>query len=604
MPEPFAYTRIFSAWHEQAFPAAPALKSTLLCDSELYPRFVAQYRTLQALSRQGRRAIERRWKRSISAIALLLALNQTAALAATIGVNDSCSLAQAITAANLDIPVGGCPAGLGVDAIVLPVNSKIVLNEVDNTVEGANGLPVVSSNITIFGNGSTIKRSAAPDTPAFRILLVNYSGRLTLTDATISGGKAAPQEESLGGGVSNSGGTVFLINSTISGNTAAFGGGAGNANDPSQTAAKLYLYNSTVSGNSATQDAGGVANVYGTIFAQNTTISGNSAARLAGGVQNARGTMTVGNVTIARNSAAGGIGGVLNFGTLFLRQSLISGNRAPGPGKEIFNNIVPPYFGTIVGNDFNLFGRNSSGTALYGFAPVGSDQLLAVPLSEILDTKLDFNGGSTQSHALVSGSPAIDAIPSANCFSSYDQRNGLRPEDGDGNGTFMCDVGAIEHVSDPPVCDFEVISSGCTVNGIAGQSCGGTSGDDTIVGTSGNDVIVGLAGNDDIAGGEGDDRICGGAGNDTLTGESGNDRLFGESGSDRLRGRDDNDALFGGRGIDTCGAGPGVDFTKDCETIVAFLNRRPRCLAPRHAEHNRLDYNRSVPRMSYSGTPG
>ncbi len=54
----------------------------------------------------------------------------------------TCKLRDAITAANTDTPVGGCPAGNGADTIELPVGATITLMEVDNFVfEGGNGLP-------------------------------------------------------------------------------------------------------------------------------------------------------------------------------------------------------------------------------------------------------------------------------------------------------------------------------------------------------------------------------------------------------------------------------------------------------------------------------
>lgn len=54
---------------------------------------------------------------------LLLALGQGQALAATIDVDGTCTLADAIVAANNDIAISGCPAGSGADAITLPEGS-------------------------------------------------------------------------------------------------------------------------------------------------------------------------------------------------------------------------------------------------------------------------------------------------------------------------------------------------------------------------------------------------------------------------------------------------------------------------------------------------
>ena len=53
---------------------------------------------------------------------------------------------------------------------------------------------------------------------------------------------------------------------------------------------------------------------------------------------------------------------------------------------------------------------------------------------------LQNNGGPTETHALLSGSDAINQIPEAACELGEDQRGEPRPETG---GT-MCDVGAYE----------------------------------------------------------------------------------------------------------------------------------------------------------------
>lgn len=87
----------------------------------------------------------------------------TPAVAATITVNDTsggtggpgCKLRDAITAGNTDGVSGGCSAGSGADIIVLPTNATITLTGADNSTDGANGLPSITTTITIQGNGAT-----------------------------------------------------------------------------------------------------------------------------------------------------------------------------------------------------------------------------------------------------------------------------------------------------------------------------------------------------------------------------------------------------------------------------------------------------------------
>ena len=56
---------------------------------------------------------------------------------------------------------------------------------------------------------------------------------------------------------------------------------------------------------------------------------------------------------------------------------------------------------------------------------------------------LQNNGGSTPTHALLSGSPAIDAGDNSSCASA-DERGAPRPFDGNGAGGAQCDIGAYE----------------------------------------------------------------------------------------------------------------------------------------------------------------
>jgi hypothetical protein len=108
----------------------------------------------------------------------MLALRMAPALAVTINVRGSCTLSSAITSANNDIAVAGCTRGRGADRIVLPPRSPVSLREANNRVYGPTGLPVIRSQITIAGNGSTIRR--VQSAPNFRILAVGDTGDLTL----------------------------------------------------------------------------------------------------------------------------------------------------------------------------------------------------------------------------------------------------------------------------------------------------------------------------------------------------------------------------------------------------------------------------------------
>jgi hypothetical protein len=94
---------ILSAWREGLATHSRLHKQRLLLkEAELLPCFAAHYEKLRALPRRMRRSLQRQWKQSLAGVALLLALGQTPALAATINVNSTCTLARAIVSANQD----------------------------------------------------------------------------------------------------------------------------------------------------------------------------------------------------------------------------------------------------------------------------------------------------------------------------------------------------------------------------------------------------------------------------------------------------------------------------------------------------------------------
>src|SRR5680860_267340 len=249
------YDRVLSAWREQVTTTAngPDLKQRLVHqERELLPRFAAQYSKLSVLPRTARRAMQRQWKRSLAGVALLLALGQTPAMAATINVSGGCSLVNAITAANTDTATGGCAKGSGRDTIVLPRGSTQTLTAVNNsTYYAGNGLPVVTSTITIQGNGATIRRAGSA--PNFRIFAVAPQGKLKLQQTAVSGGKTDGGTAAKGGALYDYGGIVTVTNSTISGNSASGSGGG-----IYSIGGSLTLTNSTVSGNSSGANGGGI----------------------------------------------------------------------------------------------------------------------------------------------------------------------------------------------------------------------------------------------------------------------------------------------------------------------------------------------------------
>src|SRR5215213_10799172 len=125
---------LLSAWQAELEAAGDAtLKQQCLeRELDLLPQFAEHYEKLKALPRRMRRSFQRQWKRSLAGVALLIALGQAPALAATINVGGTCTLIRAINAANNDTTASGCKKGSGADTIVLPRGSTQTLTTVNN----------------------------------------------------------------------------------------------------------------------------------------------------------------------------------------------------------------------------------------------------------------------------------------------------------------------------------------------------------------------------------------------------------------------------------------------------------------------------------------
>ena len=339
-----------------------------------------------------------------------------------------CNLIDAITAANTDTATGACAAGHpGADTIQLL--SDVTL---------ANGLPAIASAITIEGGGHTIARDAGA--PGFSILTIDSTGNLTLNTATLTGGNAG-----YGGGILN-GGALTLNNSTVSGNAAGIYGGGGIYNSGAAT-----LNDSTVSGNTASGAGGGINNGGGTLTLNNSTVSGNTANDLGGGIFNPyNGSAALNNSTVSGNTTDMEGGGIYSEGELTLAASLVSGNTAPGWGNEVVS------YATATSLGHNLFGHSgeSTGEAIYGIAlgagdiTAASDGSQPTALAAILGP-LANNGGSTKTHALVAGSPAVNAAPTG---PATDQRGVARPQCGGFDiGAFELESPSCAPANQPPV---------------------------------------------------------------------------------------------------------------------------------------------------------
>ncbi|PYR55311.1 MAG: hypothetical protein DMF85_19880, partial [Acidobacteria bacterium] len=376
----------------------------------------------------------------------------------------------------------------------------------------------IAKNVTISGPGaSTLTITRDGGAGLFRIFHVNPGVTATISGLSITNGLLGTTPfqflTDVGAGIFNERGTLTIQDAVVSGNTAERGGsGIYNSAETSGSSATLTIVRSTISENglpNATCDRGGAifnsgragsasatttivdstlsgnmagrgAAIYndgttgaGVVTITNTTISGNIAGSNGGAVYNdffsnpfGPATVTLTNGTIAGNQSNfynnGGApgGGLFNAagGTLSLRNTILASNSQvhTGAADDIHGDVETATSShNLVGVDFGMTGvTNGSNGNQVGTTLTPIDPRLG-PLAN--------NGGPTMTHALLTGSPAIDAgdntfvviPPFPNTSPIHDQRGTAfaRIRDGgDGDTTQTVDMGAVE--ADPTVEDI------------------------------------------------------------------------------------------------------------------------------------------------------
>jgi CSLREA domain-containing protein len=311
-------------------------------------------------------------------------------------------------------------------------NMSLVGSDAEKTIINALGLDGtdrvfhIVNPVTVSISGVTVRGG---DIEGSGGGILNLSGELTVSDSIISNNVARGP----GGGIAN-GGVLTVARSTIADNAAisgevigngssialigntraqgliAAGGGIYNLGKLELTESTLYL-NLAFNGGGFANDRGGSAAL------TNVTVSSNTADNVGGGILNSA-TLALANVTIYGNTASEAGGGIYTFFTA-------------GPGvmltnSIIANNKVDDCNGAITSGGFNI---DSDGTCRLGQS--GDLPKFDPRLGPLAD-----NGGPTQTHALLTDSPAINTGDNFNCPDT-DQR-GEKRNDG------KCDIGAYE----------------------------------------------------------------------------------------------------------------------------------------------------------------
>jgi Ca2+-binding RTX toxin-like protein len=254
------------------------------------------------------------------------------------------------------------------------------------TTEDGGGI-YIRSNATALLFNTTVKNNSS----------TSYSdgggiyngGVLALVNSTVADNKVVGSSTD-GGGIYNNG-QAILLGTTIKNNTASSGGGIKNGGT-------LTISNSTIYNNTAVSFGGGIYSSSSTISLINSSVSGNKAL-YSGGIGVSNGTLNIFNSTITQNAITatstyyGYVGGIDNSGaSVNLKNSIVAGNIGGSPDL----------YGNINGNNNNLIGNLSGASGTVG---TGTDIVNVNPQLGLLQD----NGNGIFTHALLSGSPAINA---------------------------------------------------------------------------------------------------------------------------------------------------------------------------------------------------
>ena len=416
------------------------------------------------------------------------------AAAATITVTDggdagsgsTCTLRQAIESANADAAgSSACTAGSGADTIVFAAGITTVTLGASGQLSLSGADPVTISGgpggVTIDGNNAyrvfdittgpgvsidhlTIQHGKVTNSDGAGIRC--QTGTLTVSDSTITGNTA--QSGNGGGMVVYAICSATLTNSIMSGNFATYVGGgiknegsltitqsaiSDNTVDPGSgggirsLGGQVSVMDSTISGNKATNSSGGGIALAGnaTLTLARVAIHGNQAGALygdGGAISSSSSNVSSVNSTLSGNSA--GIGSAVSVfgGTVTLTNNTVASNTSRAAHAQIdvssgtatlVNTIVANAIGgsnclnTISDGGGNLDDGSSCG---FGVTSLSNTSAALGPLAD--------NGGPTKTHALLPGSPAIDATGACPAeLHGTDQRGAPRDE--------HCDSGAYEY---------------------------------------------------------------------------------------------------------------------------------------------------------------
>ncbi|MEX2317166.1 MAG: choice-of-anchor Q domain-containing protein [Pirellulales bacterium] len=285
------------------------------------------------------------------------------------------------------------------------------------TIELGSSL-VIDSDVSISGPAANL---LTIDGDGETVFAVNSGVTATIHGLTVSGG----------GGEATAGiyseGSLTLEQSVVSGNSGYYAGGI------QQYGGSLEIRQSTISNNFGSNGTGGVLVRYGSAKIVNSTISGNDGFH-TGGLHFYYSDADIISSTISDNDAYSVVGGIYSHSSsdVILHNTIVA-NNGGGSDDDVSGDFNSASYYNLIGvidGSTNLNGA----TTQYGTASNPLDPDLAV---------LGNYGGPTPTHALLAGSPAIDAGGTA-----FAQADGLS-SDQRGFKRFVgqVDIGSFEYAA-------------------------------------------------------------------------------------------------------------------------------------------------------------
>jgi len=353
---------------------------------------------------------------------------------------------------------------------IVGVNNSLLIS---NTQVYSNYTGDVGGAIWAHEAQVTFQNSAAEQNSAQYagggLYLSGNEGTLTVTGSFIYSNTGGLGTD--GAGIHNDNSTVIIRNSTIQDN---FSGRQGGGFSNSGTNSQAFIENTLFKNNEASTFGGAIYN-RGELTLDNSVLINNQAVNNGGAIHtsgNDDGSLIMSNSTIASNYATNGIGGFSHAtGDAHVVNSTISNNGNWGISSwagaqnlhitntsiisneyglqqtsgliTISHSVIDSYPGSDCNGTITSMGYNSaSDNSCSSFSNTGD-----INNTEPVMGDLAANGGANVgwqneqpmlTHALLVGTPLVDAIPDGDCLVETDQRGVTRPF---GIG---CDIGAVE----------------------------------------------------------------------------------------------------------------------------------------------------------------